>query len=185
MPPCVGSGCRQISVATAARASRQRELADQGQPVGGTQRDILAVGAGSTVLAVISVIGSSPVRLQARARPARATLPARIVPVPPLVRPRGLGRPDHDVRGARPDLLVAAGAPVGLGRPRRRGPAGPPSHRPASPASAAARAGPMAVVAGLRRWAGTASSAGLARRIRGSRRALRGLTGITCGRQRG
>jgi hypothetical protein len=34
---------------------------------------------------VISVIGSSPVRLQARSRPSRAALPAGLVPVPAFI----------------------------------------------------------------------------------------------------
>ena len=72
--------------------------------------------AGSTVLAVISVIGSSPVRLQARAGAARSSLPACVVPVPSLVRAGSVGGPDHDVRRAGPEFLIAAGATVGLGR---------------------------------------------------------------------
>lgn len=62
-----------------------------------------------------------------RTRPgaARPPPPARIVPVPAQFRSLGPFRPHHDVRDARQDLLVAAGAPVGLGG---RGPRDLPHH---------------------------------------------------------
>src|SRR5690242_13665894 len=55
---------------------------------------------------------------------AQPVLPAGGVPVPALFHPDATGHPGivggpgHHVRGARHDLLVAAGAAVRLGRPR-------------------------------------------------------------------
>ena len=53
MPPWVGSGCRQTRVADRVPVGRQRQLTDQGQPVGGVQLDVLRGGPGRTALARI------------------------------------------------------------------------------------------------------------------------------------
>ena len=69
---------------------------------------------------------SSSLGARAAAQP---VLPAGGMPVPALVQghaaghPGTVGRPGHDVRGARRDLLVAAGAAVGLGGRRSGHPA--------------------------------------------------------------
>src|SRR5580704_242443 len=114
MPPPVGSGCRQISVATGARCSGTASSPTRFSP--SAVRIVTgSLMAGRTVLARISVIDPSPPCPCAGARAAWPPLPARIVPVPPFVRARGLRGPHHHVRGAGPDFLTAAGAPVGLG----------------------------------------------------------------------
>src|SRR5260370_15422170 len=113
MPPWVGSGWRQISVATGS--------ASAGRASSPTSRSPSAVGrvtgvrlAGSTVAARISLMGLSfSSSAEAAAQP---VLPARAVPVPALadadVDP--LGGPGHHVRPARRALLGAARAAVGL-----------------------------------------------------------------------
>src|ERR1700735_3904056 len=114
MPPAVGSGCRQISVATAGRLSGSASSPARSSP--SAVRSVIGSRlAGSTVFAVIWIMNASPVGTRPRARATRTALPARIVPVPALCRAGGLGRPYHDMRDARHDLLVAARAPVKLG----------------------------------------------------------------------
>src|ERR1700722_12901623 len=115
MPPPVGSGCRQMSVATGGRSSGVASSPTRVRP-SAVRRVIGSRPAGRMVLARISVMGSSAKVRRPRAGAPRAALPARIVPVPPPLGPVGMLRPDHDMRDAGPDLLVAARAPVGLGR---------------------------------------------------------------------
>ncbi len=87
IPPAVGSGCRQMSVATGGRSGGQGQLADQRQAVGGPQRDRLpARGQDRAGGDLGHGLLSGSVR-RARAWPARAALPARIVPVPPIFGP--------------------------------------------------------------------------------------------------
>src|ERR1700722_9690317 len=114
LPPPVGSGCRQMSVAAGGRSSGRASSPTRARPsavcrVTGSRR------AGRIVLARISVICSSAEVSRPGAGPPWPALPARIVPVPPSLGLIGLLRPHHDVRDARLDLLVAARAPVGLG----------------------------------------------------------------------
>src|SRR3984957_13297907 len=118
-PPAGGSGCRQMSVAAGGRSSGCASSPTSARPsavgrVTGSRR------AGRVVLARISVMGSSAVGSRPGAGPPRPALPARIVPVPASLGLIGLLRPHHDVCDARPDLLVAARAPVHLGRGRAR-----------------------------------------------------------------
>src|SRR3984957_9263765 len=140
LPPPVGSGCRQMSVAAGGRSSGRASSPTRARPsavcrVTGSRR------AGRIVLARISVMGSSAEVSRPGAGPPWPALPARIVPVPPSLGLIGLLRPHHDVRDARLDLLVAARAPVGLGGRRAGPPAGPPSPRPARTGPAPAPAG--------------------------------------------
>ena len=101
--------------------SRLRELADQRQPVRGHEGDVLPPGgqhcAGRDLSHRVLSVG-----LQPGARPAGPSLPAGVVPVPPLLRARRARRPDHDVRGPRHEFLIAAGAAVSLGGRRSRHP---------------------------------------------------------------
>src|SRR5215469_849074 len=164
MPPCVGSGCRQMSVAAGGRFSGRASSPTSFRPSEVT-RVISSRRAGSTVLAVISVIGSSPVRLETRARSPGSSLPAGVVPVSPVLRPRRVGWPDHNVRGAHHELLVAAGTAVRL----RRGGARYLTHDPVAirPLLQPRRAEPDSVGTrwhGFRSW--PAGSPGLARRVR-------------------
>src|ERR1019366_7346434 len=119
MPPAVGSGCRQTSVATGGRLCGSASSPTRFRPsavrsVTGLRR------AGRTVPAVIGTMISSSVGPGARTGPAGTALPARIVPVPPLGRTGGLRGPDHHVRRARHDLLITAGTAVHLRRGRAR-----------------------------------------------------------------
>src|SRR5690349_24996480 len=115
MPPAVGSGCRQISVAAGGRLSGSASSPTSVSP-SAVRSVIGSRRAGRTVLAVISFMRSSAAGSRPGTGPSRTALPARIVPVPTIFRPIGLLRPHHDVRGARPDLLVTARTPVHLGR---------------------------------------------------------------------
>jgi len=121
--------------------------------------------AGSTVLALISVIGFSPMRLLARPWPSWPSLPARAVPVPPLLQTRRVARPHHNVRGARCEFLVAAGAAICL----RRGGAGDLTNDPVAigPLFQLRRPEPDGVGPTGRCgfWSGTARPPGLARRV--------------------
>src|SRR6185437_1873287 len=122
IPPAVGSGCRQTSVATGGRVCGTASSPTSARP-SAVRSVIGSRRAASTVLAVISgglggssplddaVMGSSAVK----PRPARAALPARIVPVPATFGAVGLLGPHHHVRDAGLDLLVAAGTAVHLG----------------------------------------------------------------------
>src|ERR1700733_7589309 len=119
IPPAVGSGCRQMSVAAGGRSSGCASSPTSARPsavcrVTGSRR------AGRIVLARISVMGPPAVSSRPGAGPPRPALPARIVPVPAPLGLIGLLRPHHDVGDARPDLLIAARAPVHLGRRRAR-----------------------------------------------------------------
>src|SRR5450755_298215 len=114
MPPAVGSGCKHTSVATGALSAGRASSPIRFRP-SAVRSVMVSRTAGSTVLAIILVMSASPVSAEPRPGPARPPLPARIVPVPALVRSRGVLRPDHHVRRAWPDLLVAARAPVHLG----------------------------------------------------------------------
>src|ERR1017187_542697 len=114
MPPAVGSGCRHTSVAAGARSAGRASSPTRFR-ASAVRSVMVSRTAGSTVLAIILVMPASPVSARPRSGPARPPLPARIVPVPALVRSRGVLRPDHHVRRAWPDLLVAARAPVYLG----------------------------------------------------------------------
>src|ERR1035437_1206666 len=126
IPPCVGSGCRQISVAAGGRPAGRAS-----SPIRLTPSAVRSVmgcrPAGSTVPALISLMSSaSPAGSAAGRGPARPALPARSVPVPALVGAGAVGGPDHHVRYAGPDLLVAARTAVRLSR----GGAGHLAHRP-------------------------------------------------------
>src|SRR5215475_2111737 len=90
--------------------------------------------AGSTVLARISLIPRSP--CPAAARVPLPPRPAGIVPVTAVGRAAGVRRPGDQVGGARRDLLVAAGAAVGLR-------AGGPGHRPDHPVTVGSRLGAL------------------------------------------
>src|SRR6185437_7820638 len=128
MPPAVGSGCRQIKVATGGRSSGWASSPTRSRP-SAVRSTMSSRRAGSTVLALMSwlFMYSSPVTRW----PARPALPACIVPVPALQRSRRLGGPDHHVRGSGPDLLIAAGAAVLLGGGRAgHGPDHPVAVRP-------------------------------------------------------
>src|SRR5215472_179407 len=115
MPPCVGSGCRQMSVATGGRPAGCASSPTRVSPSAVTRVTSSRL-AGRTVLAVISVIESLPVSLRAGAWPPGPPLPACVVPVPALFRARRVRGPDDQVRGAGQQFLVAARAAVGLGR---------------------------------------------------------------------
>ena len=131
IPPWVGSGCRQTSVATGGAVLRAGQLADQPQAVGGRAASAAPAGPGRIVLARISTSWPPSCALLVAHRRGcprgHARRPARRCAS--AAGPRGcphVGRPGHDVRGRRPDLLVAAGAAVRL---RRRG-AGDAAHDP-------------------------------------------------------
>src|SRR5215472_9747730 len=164
MPPWVGSGWRQISVAAAGRSAG---CASSPTSVSPSEVTIVTSSrlAGSAVAALISVISSSPVRLRAGSWPPWATLPARVVPVPAFFRPWRVRGPDHQVGRARLQLLITAGTPVRLGRCRT----GDLPDHPVTvwPLLQLRRPEPARrFIRLLRRRAGTASSAGLARRVR-------------------
>src|SRR6185437_15615033 len=135
IPPCVGSGCRQMSVAAGSRCSGSAS-----SPIRCSPSSVVSVigvrRAGRTVAALMSVsprgddlpypplsgwpgpkLPSGSViwlsHLSAGAA-LQAPLPAHGVPVPPG-RHAGVRRPHHHVRDARVQLLVAAGAAVRLG----------------------------------------------------------------------
>src|ERR1019366_920609 len=114
MPPAVGSGCRQTSVAAGARPLGSASWPTRFRP-SAVCSVIGSRPAGSTVLAVILLMPASPVCRRPGTAAAWPPLPARIVPVPALGRTRGLFRPDHHVRRSRDDLLVTARAAVRLG----------------------------------------------------------------------
>src|SRR3984957_16795219 len=124
MPPCVGSGCRQISVAAGSRSSGSASSPTRFSPSSvGKVIDVRL--AGRTVAALISCAMFPSLVDCSAATALHAPLPAHGMPVPP-VGDAGVRRPDHDVRGAGVDLLIAAGAAVGLARRR----AWHPAHHP-------------------------------------------------------
>src|SRR5580692_9577894 len=127
MPPAVGSGCRQISVATGGLVSGRASSPTRFSP-SPVRRVTFSRRAGSIVAAEISVISSSPVGLQSGPWPPRPALPACLMPVPALLRAWRLGRPDNDVRDTGRQFLVTAGTAVNL----RRGRAGHLAHHPVS-----------------------------------------------------
>ena len=131
IPPWVGSGCRHTIVATGVAVERRGELADEPQPVRRRDRERLTarrqhavrddLGHGSPSVRSQPATGRDSVSRTAAAlghrAPAAARVPARGVPVPPvLLAAPPVGRPGHDVRRRRADLLVAARAAVGLRR---------------------------------------------------------------------
>ena len=69
MPPWVGSGCRQTRVATGSRSSGQRQLADEGQAVGGVQLDVLPAGGQDRVRADLVAHQSHPASTAGSAQP--------------------------------------------------------------------------------------------------------------------
>ncbi len=104
IPPCVGSGCRQISVAAGGRPAGRATSPTRLSP--SSVCSVMACrSAGSTVPGVISL---------ACAASSAPALPARIVPVPALAGVPGIGGPHHHVRGPRHNLLVTAGAAIRL-----------------------------------------------------------------------
>src|SRR3981081_1866657 len=142
IPPWVGSGCRQISVAMGSRPCGRASSPTRLNP-SAVRSAIGDRSAGSTVEALISLTDVSSLprvpaavsqrrRSQARLRSISAALaraavqpplPAGPVPVPPQVGPRALGRPRHDVRRAGRYFLITAGTAVFL---RGCGAPGPP-----------------------------------------------------------
>src|SRR6266568_474115 len=187
MPPCVGSGCRQISVAAAGRCAGRASSPTRLSP-SEVRRVTGCRSAGSTVPGLISLTCAassvSPAAV-AGCGPTRPALPARIVPVPPLVRVMGIGRPYHHVRGPRHDLLVAAGAPIHLGG-RGTG------HLPDHPVPVRPRLGLLGTEPDRRRIRGTpgtvgrpasaapGSAARLARHVGGKAAGLTGAHGRHC-----
>src|SRR5580693_3144075 len=124
MPPCGGSGCRQTSVAAGSRPSGSASSPTRFSP----SSVVKVIGvrlAGRTVAALISCAMCPSLEGCSAGAALHAPLPAHGMPVPPLG-DAGVGRPDHDVRGAGVELLIAAGAPVRLARRRAR-------HRPYHP----------------------------------------------------
>ena len=137
IPPAVGSGCRQTSVATGSRRGGRASSPTSSRP-SAVCSTMFSRRAGRTVPARIStaallsherssLIGGqppgtgrlllpAPSPVAGQPRPARPAPPASIVPVPAFGQARSLGRPDHQVRRAWPDLLVAARAAVLLRR---------------------------------------------------------------------
>ena len=123
-------------------ASRHRELPDQLHPSQGCRRRAdRARRARRRVTDQLRTTSASGSALRGA--------PARRVPVPPVVHGvlAEIGLPHHHMRCARPDLVIAARAAIGLGGPRRRRSAAPrsrirraPSRRGAAPAAAAATA---------------------------------------------
>ena len=95
MPPCVGSGCRQIKVASGRVIQRQGQLPDQRQAVSRVQREGGADPPGRAVLArkiraasawtpsIIGVTSASALRGR-HGKEAVAGPPARGVPMPPI-----------------------------------------------------------------------------------------------------
>src|SRR5690606_36572867 len=130
MPPWVGSGWRQISVATGGRLSGTASSPTSVSP-SAVCSSMSVRRAGRTVDALISIpvqplalftrLGTPPARAGHAARrsvppaqraPVDPVAPAGGVPVPPLLGAARPVRPAHHVRHAGPDLLLAAGAPV-------------------------------------------------------------------------
>src|SRR5450755_715974 len=117
IPPAVGSGCRQTSVAAGSRAGGSASSPTRLRP----SAVVKVIGvrlAGRTVAALISC-GMDPLGLLDWSTGAAlpAPPPAHRMPVPSRFDAR-IRRPDHDVRGTRVDLLVTAGAAVRLARRR-------------------------------------------------------------------
>ena len=123
MPPWVGSGCRQTSVATGSLRGRPGQLADQVEAVRGVQGDRLPPGRQDRTrpdlahrfLPCLSDPGlrrPSP----APGPPPYPLLPARPVPVPPPGRARELGGPGDQVRCSGRDFLITSWATIALGR---------------------------------------------------------------------
>ncbi len=142
MPPCVGSGCRQISVATGS-ASAGRASSPVSRKPSPVCRVTGVRSAGSTVPALMPVTGSL-----SAARPARgaAGSPSRwcasACAPPPRGRwpsgPRRRARPPRAASRARsPGHIPGSGKPWPIPRP---GSAGRPSPRPAMIPRARARA---------------------------------------------
>src|ERR1700722_10723981 len=125
IPPAVGSGCRQTSVAAGSRSGGSASSPTRLRP--SSVAKVIGVRlAGRTVAALISC-AMDPLGLVNRSAGTalHAPLPAHRMPVPPRFDAR-MRRPDHDVRGTRVDLLVTAGAAVRLARRR----AGHGTHHP-------------------------------------------------------
>src|ERR1700734_2595928 len=118
MPPWVGSGCRQTSVAAGSRSSGRASSPTRFSP-SSVVKVIGVRRAGSTVAALISCAMDPSLEGCLAAAALHAPLPAHGMPVPPI-RDARVRRPDHDVRDAGMELLVAAGAAVRLARRRAR-----------------------------------------------------------------
>src|SRR3954469_546331 len=133
MPSAVGSGCRQMRVATGGRSSGTASSPTRVRP-SAVCSSMSVRRAGNTVLARISAIlvlsvaraTAGPLDLRHAVQP---VVPARPVPVAPVLRAAALGRPRDDVADAGRDLLVASGAAVRLRR-AGRGPYDPVAVRP-------------------------------------------------------
>src|SRR6266540_4337643 len=118
IPPCVGSGCRHTSVATGGPSSGNASSPTSVRP-SAVCSSMSVHRAGRMELALIVCIGST---VSGRAAGALnvgvasvTCAPAAGVPVAPVTEVAPLvGRPGHDVRDPRPNLLVAAGAAVCL-----------------------------------------------------------------------
>src|ERR1017187_1138516 len=129
MPPWVGSGCRQTSVATGAwsRGSDRSPGSATPSPV---RRVTRSRRAGRIVLALISLMRVPSAPLSPAALSPAAPLPAALspggpvvtllpagpVPVPALAQPGGQRGPGHQVRRAGRDFLIASGATIALHR---------------------------------------------------------------------
>src|SRR6516162_2420558 len=123
IPPWVGSGCRQINVATGSESAGSASSPTRRGP--SEVRRVTGVRlAGSTVAGLISLTGGlaswcPPCPARSAVHP---VLPAGPVPVPALVQADvdPVGGPGHQVRRAGRDLLVAPGTTVRFRGPRAR-----------------------------------------------------------------
>src|SRR5207244_8247151 len=113
MPPCVGSGCRQTSVATGSRSNGRASSPTRRSP-SAVCSSMSSRCAGRIELARIGFTGSTVAGgaagpLDDRGAPV-ARPPAAGVPVPSVGQVAALvGRPGDQVLDARADLVVAAG----------------------------------------------------------------------------
>jgi hypothetical protein len=122
IPPCVGSGCRQTSVATGGRSSGTASSPTSVRP-SAVSSSMSSRRAGSTLLARIGLLTAPSLPISRcvprplHPRPAPVPCPpAAGVPMPPVGRvATPVGRPGHDVGDARADVLYAARAAVRLG----------------------------------------------------------------------
>src|SRR4051794_6808498 len=118
MPSAVGSGCRQMRVATGGRSSGTASSPTRVSP-SAVCSSMSVRRAGSTVLARISGIlvlsvaraATGPLDVGHAIQP---MFPAGAMPVAPVLRATTLGRPRDDVPDPRRDLLITSGAAVGL-----------------------------------------------------------------------
>ena len=153
MPPWVGSGCRQISVATGSASAGRASSPDQPQPVGGVQGDRGALGRQHGGRPRMSRLICPCPYLPPGAGPRRSRFCQHApVPVPALIEAGvdPVGGPGDHVRRARRDLLVTARAAVGLRRaragllPHHPVPVGPRLSTRSGPGTGAGRTGALA-----------------------------------------